>query len=342
MPALSGVSVKSRQAIAVGAVILLALAWRPLSRLAGQLVLALLMTAVALPLCRWMEKRWSRALSSLASIALLTLTLLGVIGLLVPPIIAQIRLIITQAPQFLQQVRALWDQLRQEEWLAALGIDNRLPEQWFSRAATWIGESLPGLINGIGAGIDALSRAFISPLLAYYFLRDRETFAYQLSLWIPLSHRKRMLTALHGMKREAGAYVRGQMLVSLAVGALTAVGLLIVGIPAWLVLGLLMGACEWIPYVGPFIGGIPIAIFSLPLGLTSTLWALGVTVAVQQIEGFFLSPFLMAGATGLHPVYVVLLLSAGGMIGGLPGMILALPAFVCIRGGVRVFREAGK
>ena len=67
---------------------------------------------------------------------------------------------------------------------------------------------------------------------------------------------------------------------------------------------------------------------------------MAVTVGVQQLEGFFLSPFLMAGATGLHPVYVALLLSAGSMIAGLPGMMLALPLFLCVRGGARILADS--
>lgn len=332
-------SVKT-QGLLLALALLLALTWRPLSRLAWQLLLALILSAAALPLCRRMEKHMKRGIAALAAIGLIAAALLMLIGLLVPPILDQARLIIAQAPRFLQEVQALWDRLREEEWLSALLGGKNAPGQWLDRAAEWIAGSLPGLVNLAGAGLDAVSRAFLSPLLAFYFLRDREIFCYQLSLWIPLRHRKRVLAALQGMARETGGYLRGQMLVSLAVGALTALGLFFVGVPAYLVLGILMGLCEWIPYVGPLIGGVPIAVFSLPLGLTSTLWALGVTAAVQQIEGFFLSPFLMAGATGLHPVYVVLLLSAGGLLLGLPGMALALPAFLCVRGGVRVFRTA--
>ena len=126
------------------------------------------------------------------------------------------------------------------------------------------------------------------------------------------------------------------MLVSLAVAALTALGLLLTGVPAWLALGVLMGLCEWIPYVGPLIGGVPILLFSLPMGLSTALWAVGITAAVQQIEGYCLSPRLMAGATGLHPAAVLLLLSFGGALGGLPGMMAAIPAFVCLRGAARV------
>ena len=193
------------------------------------------------------------------------------------------------------------------------------------------------MIASIGSGVDFISRAFLSPILAYYFLRDREAFSYRLSLWIPSRHRKRFLTALQEMRREAGGYIRGQMMVALSVAALTAAGLLILGIPAWLVLGVVMGICELIPYVGPLIGGIPIVLFSLSQGLSTTLWALGLTIGVQQIEGYFLSPHLVGGATGLHPAYILLLLTAGGLIGGLAGMMLALPLFVCIRGAARVF-----
>ena len=100
-----------------------------------------------------------------------------------------------------------------------------------------------------------------------------------------------------------------------------------------------MGLCELIPYIGPFIGAVPIALFSWPMGLSTLLWALGVAIAVQQIEGYFLSPHLMAGATGLHPVYVLLLLSAGGLLWGVLGMVIALPLFVCVRGAARVLYE---
>ena len=79
-------------------------------------------------------------------------------------------------------------------------------------------------------------------------------------------------------------------------------------------------------------------LFTLPLGLSKTLWALGVVIAVQQAEGMFIAPRLMSGATGLHPVYILLLLTAGGLLFGLPGLLLALPLFVCLRGLTRALQ----
>ena len=71
---------------------------------------------------------------------------------------------------------------------------------------------LPGLITSLTAGAETLSRGVLSPVLAYYFPRDRETFTYTLSLWIPRSRRKRVLTAIQGMRRETAGYIRGSCL----------------------------------------------------------------------------------------------------------------------------------
>ncbi len=342
IPASHGLPRRWRIGVASVAALLFLWAWPSLSRLFWQLLFALLLSAAALPLARWMEKRLARPLAAAAAVGALALSMLGMIALLTPHVLSQAALLLSEAPRLLTQLQEAWKEISQREWVAALGIAADAPARWLSQAAIWLGDSLPGLIAGIGAGVDAVSRAFLSPLLAYYFLKDREAFTYRLSLWIPLSQRRRALVALKEMRREAGGYIRGQMLVALAVAVLTSAGLLIVGIPAWLVLGLLMGLCELIPYVGPLIGGVPIVVFSLPRGLNATLWALGVSIAVQQVEGFFLSPWLMGGATGLHPIYVLLLLSAGGLLWGLPGMVAALPAFVCIRGAARVLWETRK
>ncbi len=339
LPQGRGVSRRAQWIIGLGVGAAALLAWSSLRRLIGQMIFALLLSALALPLCRRMERTLSRAWAAAGAVAALILLLLGGAGLLLPQLISQISFVIAEAPRMLARLQELWDGIAEREWIKMLGLDGEGPGAWMTGAASWISENLPMLLSGIGSGIDALSRAFLAPVLAYYFLRDREVFCYRLSLWIPLRCRRQALAAIQEMRREAGGYVRGQMLVAAAVAMLTALGLLLVGVPAWLALGLLMGVCEWIPYVGPLIGGVPIALFSLPQGLTVTLWSLGVTIFVQQIEGYFLSPRLMAGATNLHPVYVLLLLSAGGLLAGLPGMVAAVPLFVCLRGAVRVLYE---
>ena len=103
-------------------------------------------------------------------------------------------------------------------------------------------------------------------------------------------------------------------------------------------LGMVDGIMELIPYIGPIIAGIPAVLLALSGGWSRALWTLAVLVGVQQLEGGFLSPRMLSGATKLSPLTVLLSISAGGVLGGTWGMLLALPVVVSLRGAVRAWR----
>ncbi|MBE5777381.1 MAG: AI-2E family transporter [Clostridiales bacterium] len=322
---------------ALGALLLIALICRPLSRLFFQIVWGALIALMAKPIAALYEKRFPRPLSCLMALLTLATAASGIIALFVPALIRQLRTAAELAPTILQWLQGAWAQI-QSRILPRLPGENIIDvNQLINRAAEWVSGQLPAVLRSVAGTVDKLSTAFIAPVLSYYFLRDRELFSYQLSLLIPLRHRKRMLQAMEDMKRENGAYLRGQLLIALIVGALTALGLFLIGVPAWLVLGVLMGICEVIPYIGPIIGGIPIMLFALSKSPMTLVWALALTLGVQQLEGMVIAPRMMAGATGLHPVYVLLLLTAGSMLFGIWGLLFSIPAFICLRSVARVF-----
>lgn len=327
---------KRRVMILTAVLLVLLFLWRPVRQLAAQATLAALLTALCLPLARLMEKRMGRTAASLFSVAGALMIVIGLIGLVLPEVIGRISQLIGQLPGLFSMLENTWQEISRMEIFTALQLDTNLPRIWMQELGTYIAAEAPKLISALGAGVDVLSKAFLAPVLAYYFLRDREIFAYRISMWIPSARRKTVMKMLQQMKMEAGSYLRGQILIGLCVMGMTSLGLMVLGIPSFLTLGIIMGVCEFIPYIGPLIGGIPIVLFSLPLGLTKALWALGMVIVVQQIEGCILSPRLMAGAVSLHPVYVILLLSAGGLVGGLWGMMAAIPLFVCARGAMHV------
>lgn len=339
-PRVRGLSARARRAVAVSAVLALALLYGSLSRLIWVVAVGWLMCVCALPICDFFEKRIPRATASLLALLTFAVFLALVLSLLVPRIIQQVTQIITLAPSLIRRAEAWLDALRKTPLAQKLNIGAGASGDFLQNVGQAVASGLPAVLAAIGKSADAVSRFFLSPVLAYYFLRNRDEFAYRLSLLLPASKRRKWLCALHAMKREISGYVRGQLLVGASVAILTAAGLAILGVPAWLVLGLLMGIFELIPYIGPLLGGIPIVLFSLPMGLYAALWAVGIVVAVQQLEGMVLSPHLMAGAIGLHPVYVLLLITAGGMLLGLRGMLLALPLFVCARGAAHALMYA--
>ena len=189
---------------------------------------------------------------------------------------------------------------------------------------------------GRGVELELSLIHILAPVFAYYFLRDRKRIGEWLLMLVPISKRGLTIKLLREMRRETAGYLRGQLMVSAVVGGLTAVGLLFCGVPAWLLLGLLMGVLELIPYVGPFLGGVIVVLFSLQGGLSRTLWALGVVILVQQLEGGMLSPQLMSDATRLHPVAVLLCVMIGGAAGGMGGILLSVPLLLCMRAALRV------
>jgi len=311
---------------------------RTLAQLAFQVGLGVLLAWAAKPLCMRFERRFPPGVAALLSLLCFAGVLLLFFILFIPPLIAQIGEAVAAVPQLIAVLRKGVDQATSAPWYASISKTLSPSGDFLQRLSEKLLSVIPRAAQLLGKALSRVSRAFLAPVLAFYFLRDREDFCFQLSLCIPLQVRKRALSAIREMRREVAGYYRGQVLVSAATGTLTAISLLILGMPLWLPLGILMGVCDLIPYAGPWLGAIPIVLFSLPLGITTTLWVIAAILLVQQIESMFLSPHFMSVATGLHPAYVLLLLSAGGLLRGLIGMFLALPLFVCLRGAIRALQ----
>ncbi len=313
---------------------------RALSQLLFQAGLAALIAWAASPLCKRLEKRFPPGAAALLSLLCFLAGAMLLLTLLLPRLIAHFSQALSSVPQLIGMLQEMLEKFADSPLLGSLSAALPPAGDLLKKAGDLLLSIIPRLAQWLGRLANRLLRAFLAPALAFYFLRDRDSFCFQLSLLIPLRLRKPVLLALKEMRREVAAYFRGQLLVGASVALLTALGLMIIGTPSALALGLLMGVCDLIPYVGPYLGAIPIVLFSLPQGFYAALWALAVVVIVQQSESLFISPHFMAGATGLHPAYVLLLLSFGGLIGGLGGMLLSLPLFICLRSAVRSLHTA--
>ena len=312
--------------------------WTLFSSMIRQLFLGLLVMLAALPLMRRLERRlpssWAATLAMTGLSAGLGLFFL----VLIPPLAGQARQIGTALPGLYRQIGNLFRQ--GEEWLSRNGValDQQMQETLLEKGKLLLSDaagSLTKRLNGVAGGI---GRWMLAPVFAFYLLRDRRRIADWLLSLLPLNRREMTVRIVREMGRESVGYLRGQLLVSLAVGGFTGLGLLLCGVPSWLLLGFLMGLLELIPYVGPFLGGVLVALFAWPGGWIRMLWSLGVVVLVQQLEGGMLSPQLMSETTRLHPIVVLLCVMAGGAAGGIAGVLLAIPAVLCLRAALRVIQ----
>ncbi len=324
--------------IIAGAAALVITFWSLIMSMLSLLAVAGVLALLSLPLCKVMEKRLPG--DAAAAIALLTLlgAVLGMLWGLIPPLLRQSALLMSRLPALLDSLRELL-----ARWNAALearGIPlGDMQAELFSRISAAAGQLAATLVSGIRRLTGSVSQWLLAPLLSFYFLRDRKRLGIQLSLLLPIQYRARGIRAAREMRRESALYLRGQLILSLFVAAMTALALLLTRTPGALLLGLFMGVMELIPYIGPFIAGVPAVLLALQSGWTAALWTLLAICLVQQVEANLLSPRLLSGATRLHPLAVLLAIAFGGMAGGVVGMMAALPVVVCVRGAVRGWRE---
>lgn len=321
-----------------GAIAATVLLWDVIRAISMQVLAASLLMLLALPICRQLEKRVSGSMAAVLALAILLCGAAAAVLLLVPPVVQQVQTLGDVLPPLVETLQGYL--VRLTGWMQTRGLDLApIRDSLMSQLSGAAGGLVTRAVSLASTIISSLSQVLLSPLLAFYLLRDRRKIASGLTLLLPVALRARGVRAAREMRRESAAYLRGQLLLSLIVGGMTALGLLLTGTPGWLLLGVLMGVMELVPYIGPVIAGIPAVLLSLQGGWVRALWTLAVLVIIQETEGAVLSPRLVGGATALHPMTVLLLVSAGGMVGGALGMVLVIPAAVSLRGVVRGWRE---
>jgi predicted PurR-regulated permease PerM len=210
----------------------------------------------------------------------------------------------------------------------------------------WVGKALLGLFTSGMALANLLSLLFITPVVAFYLLRDWDRFIGQIDSLLPRAHAAVVRAQIAEIDRSLAGFARGQATVCLLLAAYYAAGLSLVGLQFGLAVGLGIGLLSFIPYVGSIAGfvtavGIALAQFDswLPVWLV-----IGVFILGQFLEGNVLAPRLVGDRVGLHPVWVIFALLAGGALFGFLGLLLAMPvaavAGVLTRFAVARYRES--
>lgn len=289
-------------------------------------------------------------LSRIAATVVISLLALVVIVALVlaviPTLISQLSALISAAPEITRQLQTF--------------LLERFPElsdrtSTMRQTLTQIGEAIGArggeLVNGLVTSalnlISVVVFIVVVPVVAFYLLLDWDKMVARVDSWLPRDH----APALRQIAREIDAvlagFVRGQVSVCLILGTFYSVALMLAGLQFGLVVGAIAGAITFIPYVGSLVGGalaIGLALFQfwgdwMSIGLVAAIFAIG-----QFFEGNILSPKLVGGSVGLHPVWLLFALSAFGALFGFVGMLVAVPVAAMIgvltRFGITRYRDS--
>ena len=322
-------------AIAAGAA-LAVLFWPVLRAVAALVAGAAALAFLLAPLCRRLEGALGAGLAASACLLGLLILLAALLWLLAPALIRQAADLISALPAALQALRALGEKL--SAWLREVGLENaRIPQLDMGGLGDGVLRFAAGTVSFAGGVANAVSQISMAAVLSAFLLIDRKNLLLRLELCVPLRLRAMAVRMGAAAGREVRLYLRAQAMVSLAVGALSALGLWLAGVRSALALGLLVGLFNLIPYFGPVLGAVPALAAALTSGWQTAVFAAIVLVVVQQLDGLLISPRVMGALTGLGPAAVLVGVFAGGCALGVPGMLLALPAMMVFRTCVRVF-----
>lgn len=190
------------------------------------------------------------------------------------------------------------------------------------------GELLNGVIASLASVVNVVVLVVLVPVITFYLLLDWDRMVAEVDKLLPLDHAPQVRRLAGDIDRTLAGFIRGQGTVCLILGVYYAVALSLLGLNYGLIVGFIAGLISFIPYVGAIFGG------ALALGLAlfqfwGEWWfiagAAAIFMAGQMIEGNVLTPKLVGGSVGLHPVWLIFALSAFGAVFGFVGMMVAVP-----------------
>lgn len=305
----------------------------------GVIFAACVLAFLVSPLAKLMEKKLPAALAATLALICVLLLILGALALLLPIMLRQLAALGRNLPAAIERLQGLAEGLSRRLTRILPGLS--LPGADLSALQSSLPAAIGSFGGYVGASIGSLAGALyrlsLSGVLCCLLIADREKVFIRLELIIPSQWRRHALRFGKSILREMRLYLRGQATIALCVGALAALGLLIVGVDGAILLGAFVGLLNMIPYFGPLLGGVPAVLTALGEGWQGAALTILVLFLVQQVDGLVISPRVMGSVTGFSPGVVLLALFCGSQLSGVWGLLLAMPTLMAMRTLYRVF-----
>lgn len=295
----------------------------------------------------------ARGLSRLASTAIITGLAISAAALaallLVPLLLDQLNQVVRATPDYIASLQDFVEKrgaAYAPEAFGQGGVLDTAFSQFEGQLRDWSLKLLQSAWTGGVALIDTVALLIITPVVAFYMLLDWDRMVSEIDHWLPRRHAPSIRRIARDVDGVLAGFVRGQLSVCLILGTFYAVALLAIGLNFGLVVGLFAGLISFIPFVGSLVGGalsIGIALAQFWGDWVAIAGVAAVFLAGQAVEGNYLTPKLVGGSVGLHPVWLMFALSAFGSAMGFVGLLIAVPTAaaigVLIRFGLELYKD---
>ncbi len=297
------------------------------------------------------EIGFSRTLATSTILIGFFVALIGLALLLIPALQQQITSAIQLIPLIIDRFRDAIEPLLAQ---MSTEIDQDAVKSIKEAVQKYAGTALKlatGFISNVWSGglavLNLLSLFLITPLVAFYLLRDWDRIVEKVDGLLPRDGAPAIREQFQKIDQTLAGFVRGQASVCLVLMVIYAVGLSVVGMNASLLVGIAAGALAVIPYIGAAISlviGVALAIAQFHQDWVSILMVALVFIVGQTLESYVLTPRLVGGRVGLSPIWIIFAMLAGGSLFGLTGVLIALPVAaisgVLVRFGIDQYMDS--
>ena len=296
------------------------------------LILSVFLYYLLRPLVRFINKKLSRGLSILLVYLALISILIGFLVIIGPILQRQLYSLIDNMPTIISEIKNGVIDIQQSELFLRFQFSGMINvEELLFQLGDLISQLginfASNVTNFVGVLANAVLVLVIVPFILFYILKDGEQFGKAILGMIREKHRKEAHEIFVDIDKTLSSYIQGQGIVCLCVGTLCYIAFLIIGLDYALLLAVIAGITNIIPYVGPWIGSVPaliVALFHSPL---TALFTVIVVIIIQQIESSFISPQIIGRKLQVHPITIMFLILIAGRLAGLIGMIIAVPTY---------------
>jgi len=292
------------------------------------LFVSLIFASAVDPWVDWLQKRKVPRGISIMLIYLTGLSaVVSVIYLIIPPIIMQVNDLIANFPSIFEKVLSGFEYLR--TYSMEHGILDSVRENFGS-----IGSNMQKAAGGVFSTVSGIFGGIVSffLILVMTFYMVVEENALKKIVWsiAPEKHQIYIMQLVNRMQKKVGLWLRGQLILSLIIFALTYAGLLILGVDYALVLALIAGMTEFVPYLGPILASIPAIFLAFTQEPILAVFVGVLYYIIQLMENHIIVPKLMQKVVGLNPIVSIAVLLIGFKVAGVLGAILSIPVATAV------------
>jgi len=299
----------------IAAVLLILLGWF-LFEIRGILVSLFISFIIMTGLSSPVEFLKNRRFPNVVAVSISYLVALFVIVLLIVPLIpfvnSQMQALIHSFPVYLDRAAGVF----------GITLDQNYLRSYISSEFSTIGRNAFTLTGRVLGGLFSVLTVLV---VSFYLLLDRERVKKRVINIFPKDNRQEAAETIMKVEDRLGAWLRGQIVLSLFIGVITYIALSLLHLPFALPLALLAGLLEIVPTLGPILASIPAIIVAFTISPTLALTIIGVYILIQLVENNVLVPQIMNKAVGLHPIVIIIAVMIGTKMMGIVGALLAIP-----------------